>query len=313
VATEQRIQERAVQGMVEDESRIKGREAIARVAAGQTNPHIGQKEANVADAVALLHQVAAQRVDLVVLPELSNSGYILNSRAEAFDLSEPVPDGPTCQAYLDAVRGTQVHVVAGVCERDGNRLYNTAVVLGPNGFIGKYRKIHLWDEERLFFEMGDLGLPVFHLPFGRVGVMICYDAWFPETVRILKLQGADIICDPTCWVLLPGKNDAAAALAPVVHMVQAHMNNLFIVCADRCGSERGCSFIGSSCIAGPNGFVAGPGSSSSSDLLVADVNLSEARYHHRSDLANFVADRRTDVYDQALGYRAPLELERFSF
>ncbi|MDQ2741751.1 MAG: nitrilase family protein [Chloroflexota bacterium] len=269
-------------------------------------PHVGAKSANVAQAVEMLRRAIDQQADLIVLPELSNSGYVLDSRSEAFDLAELIPAGPTCEEYLRTIRSTSVYVVAGVCEREGNRLYNTAVLLGPDGYIGKYRKIHLWDEERLFFEPGDHGLPVFHLPFGRVGALICYDAWFPETIRILKLQGADIICDPTCWVLLPGVNDAAAALAPQVHMVQAHMNNLFIVCADRCGVERGCAFIGSSCITGPNGFVAGPASDAAPQFLMADINLTDARYNHRSALSDLYGDRRIDVYDVDLGYH-PLE------
>jgi predicted amidohydrolase len=291
----------------EEDRRTPGREALIRVAAAQTHPRIGHKEDNVRAAVELLRHAVDQRADLVVLPELGNSGYMFNSRAEAFALSEPIPDGPTCRAYLDVIRGTQLHVVAGICERDGTKLYNAAAVLGPDGFIGKYRKIHLWDEERLFFEPGNLGFPVFHLPFGRVGVMICFDGWFPESARILKLQGADIICDPTCWVLVPGLVEATNPLSAYVHMAQAHMNNVFIVCADRCGIERGCTFIGNSCIAGPSGFIAGPASFAETDLLITDINLAAARYHHWTALADPLADRRTDVYGSRLGYTPPAQ------
>lgn len=280
---------------------------MIRVAAAQLEPRVGDTAANLRKGLEVVRHAVEQHVDLIVLPELANSGYIFNSRAEAFSLSEAIPDGPTCRSYLDAIRDTGVHAVVGICERDGDRLYNSAVLLGPGGLIGHYRKLHLWNEERLFFEPGDLGLPVFHLPFGRVGILICYDAWFPETVRILKLQGADLICDPTCWDLMPGFVDESNNLMPPMHMGQAHMNNVFMVCADRCGVERGCTFAGSSCIVGPAGYVAGPASFSDEDFLVADINLSEARYHHWSELSDPLQDRRVDVYAADLGYRRPEE------
>jgi len=287
------------------DERIPNVESAVRLAAAQTHPRIGHKDENVAAAVDLIMKAIHQQVQLLVLPELGNSGYVMNSRKEAFDLSEAVPDGPTCATILQAIKGSDLYVCAGICERDGDVLYNAAALLGPDGYIGTYRKVHLWDEEKYFFEPGNLGFPVFRLPFGRVGVMICYDGWFPESSRILKLQGADVICDPTCWVLVPGLIEAKSPLSAFVHMAQAHQNNVYIICADRCGVERGCTFIGNSCIVGPSGFVAGPASFERPELLVSDVNLSTARRHHWTALADPIADRRTDVYDSLLGYRAP--------
>jgi predicted amidohydrolase len=288
--------------VVTDE-RLLGREAFVRVAAAQTHPHVGRKDRNVQESLRLIRQAAADDVQLLVLPELGTSGYIMNSRAEAFALSEPIPDGPTCTAVLEAIRGSRLHVCMGICERASNVLFNSAALLGPEGYIGTYRKVHLWDEEKLFFEPGNLGFPVFPLPFGRVGMMICYDGWFPESARILKLQGADIICDPTCWVLVPGLIEALNPLSAYVHMAQAHVNNIFIICADRCGVERGCTFIGNSCIVGPTGFVAGPASFDQTALVSAEVNLVQSRYHHWTALADPIADRRIDVYDRLLGYK----------
>ena len=286
-------------------TREQGREAMVRVAAAQLDLCIGEKTANIQKGLDALRQAAAQHVDLVVLPELGNSGYIFNSRAEAFALAESIPDGPTCQAYLEAICGTGVYAAVGLCERDGPRLYNSAALLGPEGFIGKYRKLHLWHEEQLFFEPGNLGLPVFHLPFGRVGLLICYDAWFPETTRILKLQGADIVCDPTCWDRMPGVADESNNLMPAIHMAQAHVNNVFMICADRCGVERGCTFVGSSCIVGPTGYLAGPASFADEAFITVGINLAEARYHHWTTLSNPLQDRRVDVYSADLGYRPP--------
>ena len=114
----------------------------------------------------------------------------LGLRQEAFALAEPVPDGPTTQAWLEAARRHGAVIVAGICERAGDALYNSAAVIGPQGFIGSYRKVHLWGAENLFFEPGDLGVPVWKTQFGRMAVAICYDGWFPETYRLAALQGA---------------------------------------------------------------------------------------------------------------------------
>jgi predicted amidohydrolase len=286
--------------------RIKGKESPVKVAAIQMEPRFGAKEHNVKKQLDLIRKAAAQGVRLVVLPELGNTGYIFNSRDEVIGLAETVPDGPSCEAWIKVAQEAGLYVCAGVAERDGDRFYNTAVLVGPSGFVGKYRKIHLWDEEKLFFEPGNLGLPVFHLPFGRVGIMICYDGWHPEVARILALQGADVICDPTCWVLVPGIVTPENPVSAYVHMASAHVNGVFMICADRCGTERGCVFLGNSCVAGPGGFIAGPASFEKEEIVTAEFNTVQARYRHWTDLANPLADRRTDVYDALLGYR-PVE------
>lgn len=279
-----------------------GRESLITVAAIQTHARSGDKEGNNQQALEALHRAADEGAELMVLPELGNSGYIFNSRDEALDLAERI-GGPTTSMWAELARERGVYICGGFPELDGGRLYNSAVLVGPEGFVGRYRKVHLWDEEKLFFEPGNLGLNVFHLPFGRVGIMICYDGWHPEVARILKLKGADIILDPTCWVLVPDVVTPDNPVSAYVHMATAHVNNLFVVCADQCGVERGCTFLGRSCIAGPSGFVAGPGSSEDPEIVTAQINLAQARYHHWTQLANPFADRRTDMFDSMLGYR----------
>ena len=285
--------------------RIKGKESVIKVAAIQMEPRVGDKAGNVKQQLAFIAEAAAQGVRLMVLPELGNTGYIFNTRDEVAELAEEVPGGPTCAAWITACREHGVYLCAGITEREGDKFFNCAALIGPQGYIGKYRKIHLWDEEKLFFEPGDLGIPVFHLPFGRVGVMICYDGWHPEVARILALQGADIICDPTCWVLVPGIVTAENPISAYVHMASAHVNGIFMLCADRCGTERGCTFLGNSCVVGPAGFVAGPASFEKPEIVAAEINLVQARYKHWTDLADPFADRRTDLYDRLLGYRPP--------
>ena len=141
---------------------------------------------------------------MLILPELASTEYVFNTREELSKLAEDIPRGDTCQSWIRTCKERQVHVCDGLAQRDGDEFFNIAVLNGPDGFIGKYRKVHLWDEEKLFFEPGDIGCPIFYFPFGRVGMIVCYDGWYPEVSRILALKGADIICDPACWVFVVG-------------------------------------------------------------------------------------------------------------
>ena len=95
-------------------------------------------------------------------------------------------------------------------------LYNSSVVIGPQGHLGTFRKVHLWNEENLYFEPGDVGYPVFKTPLGRIGTFICYDCWFPESFRLCALQGADIVCVPTNWVPIPGQDPKREAMANIL-------------------------------------------------------------------------------------------------
>lgn len=285
--------------------RVVGEESLVTLGAIQLEAVVGDKEGNNARALESLHRAADEDVQLMVLPELGNSGYMFNSREEALREAEPAFGGPTTTMWSGVARERGVYICGGLVECDGGRLYNSAVLVGPAGYIGRYRKVHLWDEEKLFFEPGNLGLNVFDLPFGRVAMMICYDGWHPEVARILKLKGADLILDPTCWVLVPDVVTPDNPVSAYVHLAAAHVNNLFIVCADQCGIQRGCTFLGRSCIAGPSGFVSGPGSALEAEIVSATINLAAARYHHWTSLANPFADRRVDLFDSMLGYREP--------
>jgi N-carbamoylputrescine amidase len=237
------------------------------------------------------------------LPELTNSGYVFRSRAEAFAAAEPIPDGPSVQAWRECALQHGVYIVAGIAENDGDRLFNSAVLLGPDGLIGTFRKAHLWNEENLWFEPGNGGFPVFDTPLGRIGVAICYDGWFPETFRLLALQGADIVCVPTNWVPIPGQRENKPPMATILAQAAAHSNSVFIACANRVGTERGQLFIGQSLIVNYTGWPdAGPASVDQSEILTADVDLGAARRKRNWNAFNQVLrDRRTDVYDEMLG------------
>lgn len=266
-------------------------------------PVFGDREANLATTLDRIDAAAALGAGLIVLPELCVSGYMFASRAEAFGLAELVPDGESVTAWAAACRRLGVHVVAGIAERAGDALYNSAVLVGPEGWIGTFRKLHLWNEENLYFEPGDLGVPVFRIPIGRVAMAICYDGWFPETYRLAALQGADIVCVPTNWVPIPGQRPGEAAMATTITMASAHVNSMFIAAADRVGEERGQPFIGQSLIVDQAGWpVAGPASQTDEEIVFAEVALADARRKRNWNAFNQpLRDRRVDVYDEGLG------------
>jgi N-carbamoylputrescine amidase len=171
-------------------------------------------------------------------------------------------------------------------------------LLGPGGLIGTYRKVHLWDNENTIFAPGDIGLPVFDTPLGRIGMLICYDLWFPEATRALALQGAELICVPTNWVPIPGQRPGAAAMATTLCQAAAHVNGVFVLAADRVGVERGQPFIGQSIIVGPTGWPeVAVASADDTALLTASIDVDRAEQSRAwNAFNNPLADRRPDVY-----------------
>lgn len=279
-----------------------------RIAVVQFDPQVGTQhgQTNLQTSLQLALQAAKNGANLIVLPELANTGYLFANRQDAFKHAEGVPDGPSVCAWLDFAQQHQVYLVAGLAEQDGMQLFDTAVLLGPHGFIGKYRKAHLWNKEKLWFTPGDLGFPVFETPIGRIGLMICWDVWFPEVPRLLSLQGADIICSLNNWVWTPPPlfDDAGKCMASYLTMTAAHVNNVFIAAANRIGEEQGERYLGCSLIAGTNGWPIGEVAPADEQaILYADVDLSTARsapiWNNLNDLCR---DRRVDVYESMLGY-----------
>ena len=282
---------------------MKTPEAEVVVAAIQMEPVFGRTEENVTSSIAKIEAAAAQGAQVIVLPELCNTGYMFASRKEAFDLAEPVPSGPSSQRWMEVAARLGVYLVAGITENADGKLYNSAVILEPEGYLGTYRKLHLWGDEALYFQPGDLGIPVFDTPLGRLACHICYDCWFPEVWRLEALQGAELICVPTNWVPIPGQDPKREAMANILVMGAAHSNSVFVAAANRTGTERGQPFIGQSLIVSQTGWpVAGPASGEGEEILVARINLADARRKRNwNDFNQPLRDRRTDVYDEMLG------------
>ena len=197
-------------------------ESTLRVACLQMEPRIGDKAYNLKRSLEMIGDAAAGGARLAVLPELCNTGYVFETREEAFRLAEGLPSGPTTEAWAQAAARHGLTLVAGITEREGEVLYNSAVVVGPRGYLGRYRKNHLWGAENLFFEPGNLGMPVIPTPAGRLACAICYDIWFPETFRLAALQGADILCVPTNWVPMAEQPTTLPVMANILAMGGAH-------------------------------------------------------------------------------------------
>lgn len=282
-----------------------------RVAVAQLELAPGAVEANRARILEAIEVARGDGADLVVLPELAASGYLLADWRQARSVAEPIP-GPTTAAWRDQAKAGDCHIIGGLCEQGDGAIYNSVAVVGPQGVVGVYRKLHLFDRERLLFAPGNLGLPVFDLPFGRVGVLVCYDLRFVEAMRILSVQGADLVAVPTAWA--PGFDprpppdgiiDQVRAAA-----VQANTAQMFVAAASRVGADDDLRFLGSSVIVDPNGrFVYGPASGEDEVVHVEEIDLADARRAKvRRPLIAPASDRRRDVYDELLGY----DMERYA-
>ncbi|MFI7025491.1 nitrilase family protein [Micromonospora sp. NPDC049900] len=264
----------------------------------QMAPVFGDVAANIAGTSAWIRAAADQGARLVVLPEAASAGYVFADRAEAARYAQPVPEGPTVTAWARLAAELDVWIVGGVTERDGDAVFNSAVLLGPTGHLGTFRKAHLWNDEKEIYDRNADGFPVYDTPLGRIGIGICYDAWFPETFRSAALQGADLVVLPSNWVPVPGQPTTAPAMANLMCMTGAHSNQCYVAGISRIGVENGQPFVGRSVLVGPDGWpIAGPASGDREELVLAEVDLIGTRAQRWHNPFNQpLADRRTDLY-----------------
>jgi predicted amidohydrolase len=257
-----------------------------KLATVQFCPALGDMKKNIASLKPLLDK--AKEADLVVLPELANSGYNFRDRKQALEFSED----PQNSLFVDFLAGYAAAnnntVVTGFNERAGNDLYNSALVINGNGIIGKYRKIHLFWNEKDIFLPGDLKPEVYETAGVRFGLLICFDWIFPELWRALALKGVDLICHPSNLVL-PGKAQKAVP-------VQAMMNRVYIATANRTGTEGNLTFTGNSIIADPEGNVIASASPASEEVLFADVDTEKSRNKMATPRNHIFNDRRPEFY-----------------
>jgi N-carbamoylputrescine amidase len=266
-----------------------------RVVCAQYAVRDGDPHHNLERSLHFIRRAAAQGADLIVLPELANSGCDLGSREQALGLADEIPGGPTVRAWRKETEGSGAYIVGGLLEREGDTLYNSAVLQGP-GVLGRYRKTHLWSKEKLMYEPGR-ELPVFDAPLGRVGLLVCYDAWFPEAARTLAVKGAEILCVPSNapddWV--PEHQRRGNLTMLDVHCIAAaNANRVVVAAANRVGD----GYLGRSCVVDATGGVLALADAAEEGLICAEVDLGRARYEKRlTDLSHSFEDRNPRVYE----------------
>jgi predicted amidohydrolase len=229
--------------------------------------------------------------DLIVLPELCTSGYMFSSRTELADFAEKVPEGLTCQVLARVSRERNMSIVFGIAESGPAGTSNSAVLVTPSGGVHVYRKTHLFMDEKNLFERGENAFVAFDAPGCRVGLLICFDYFFPEPARRLALDGALVVCHPANLVL-----DYAQSMTPT----RAAENRVFWVLANRTGTERlggrEMAFTGSSQIVDPTGKVLYRAKSDTEELVVVEVDLERAVDKRVTPNNDVFRDRRTDLY-----------------
>ncbi|NEM91847.1 nitrilase-related carbon-nitrogen hydrolase [Galbitalea soli] len=268
---------------------------MVRVAAVQLAPTVGDLAGNLAAARAAISGALEAGADLVVLPELTTSGYVFESQEEARALGIP-RDSPVFAEWAELVsaRPGALAVVGFAESGEDDLLYNSAAIVGAGGVLGVYRKVHLWDQEKLYFTPGSAAPLVIDTPQGRLGLMICFDLEFPEWTRLAALAGAEILVVPTNWPLFPRPEGERVAEVQI-GMATARINKMAVVCADRTGVERGVPWSGGTTIIGADGWVidsVGEGTG----VAWGDIDPADSRDKTLAGLAHAFGDRRTDLY-----------------
>ncbi len=267
-----------------------GAERRVRVRAHELSPLVGDRPRNV-DLISDAFRAAAESgVQLLVLPELATSGYYLRDRAEARAVAMTVSD-EQFDAW-SAMLAPGMTAVLGFCEVRDGELFNSAAVLAERGVIAVYRKIHLWDDEKLIFTAGNEPPVVVDTPAGRLGTIICYDLEFPEMPRSLAVNGAEIIAIPTNWPLLE-RPVGERAPEVVQAMAAARSSTVAIVCCDRAGDERGHAWTEGTSIVGSDGWLRGV--KEAEGILDAELTVgsNRARIGPRNHVFD---DRRPNLY-----------------
>ena len=239
---------------------------------------------NVENAIKLMRKSDA---DLIVLPELFNTGYNFKSNKEVLEVSEEIPEGYTTSKLKEFSKEKNVTIVFGLAEKTEKDLFNSLAIVSKGNYIGKYRKIHLFYEEKDFFLPGDLGFKLFEVDGVKLGVMICFDWFFPESTRTLSLMGADIICHPANLVM---------PYCPEAMKTICLQNRVFVITSNRVGDERGLRFIGQSQITGPDGKIIFRASEEKEEIIEIDIDPFKARDKNLNLKNNIFEDRKPEYY-----------------
>ena len=268
----------------------------------------GSRDGAIAQTEALMEQAAAKGAKIVCTQELFLSDYFCDKQStDLFNLAEPVP-GPTCEHFQKLAKKLGLVTILSLFERRAPGLHhNTAAIIDADGtLLGIYRKMHIPQdpsfEEKFYFAPGDTGFKAWDTKAGRIGVIICWDQWYPESARLTALDGAQIIFCPTAIGWLPEEKAALGERQRnswlTVQRGHAVANGCFYAAVNRVGTERGLEFWGSSFVADYCGEYIAKGSESNPELLIADCDLSAMEEHRR--IWPFFRDRRIDAYSGIL-------------
>ncbi|RDE14566.1 MAG: hypothetical protein C4K48_05835 [Candidatus Thorarchaeota archaeon] len=257
-----------------------------RIAVGQLAPLIADVDENLMTVSNILQKAEKVDVDVLVLPELCNSGYAFKNKGELSASAEPIPEGPMSQELLAWSGGGRL-VVAGICERTSEGFFNSAVVVGSGEHITTYHKIHLFLDEKDWFLPGDEEPPVIEYRGYRFGVMVCFDWAFPEVARVLTLQGAQVILHPAN-IVLPYCQDAM--------VTRSIENRVYTATANRTGIERGLTFSGASQITDVKGSRLTQMGRDETGLAWVDIDPSLADDKAITERNDLLEDRRPSLY-----------------
>ena len=269
--------------------------AITKIACAQIDCRIGDVASNRAKIIDRIREAAEQGAKLVILPECATTGYAFESLEEAAEVAEPL-DGPTASAIARVCEETGTYAIVGFIEKDGSRYFNAAMVTGPEGIRGSYRKVHMpYIGADRFLTPGDKPFEVFDLSIGRVGVLICYDMSFPEASRALKLLGAELIALPTNWPPGARRNPDFALNG------RALENHINFAATNRVGLERGWPFIGRSKVVDFNGDTLAEADGEAEQMIVVEIDFQQANNNKIVNVAGAyeidrIADRRPEFY-----------------
>lgn len=259
-----------------------------KTAVVQTDPQFGEKVSNIDQALALMRSVSA---DVYVLPELFASGYNFMGTDEVRSLAEPFREGDTYRIMKQFAKEHQCYVIYGFAESDNDLLYNSAGLIGYDDKETVYRKVHLFDREKLFFQPGDRGFSVTDTPYGKIGIMICFDWYFPESARTLAVMGAQLIAHPSNLVL-PNCPDSMPT--------RCLENRVFAATANRIGTEdRGgvrLTYIGQSQITSVKGEIHYRGPSDAPAIFSQELELHRSDNKNASERNHLLRDRRPEFY-----------------
>ena len=265
---------------------------MLRVGFFQFAPNFGEVATNLSKVVSVLRGAKA---DIIVLPELPFTGYFFQDRSELASLAQDPVKSPTVSTLIALCRDHDFLLVTGFAEKSADKIFNSALVIGGDGILHTYRKLHLFNTEKEYFDPGDTPLHTIEFRGVKIGIMVCFDWAFPEVARVLALQGADLLCHPSNLVL---------TYCQQTMLTRCLENSVFAVTANRFGSDirpgGTLTFTGQSQLAGPDGKLVYRAKPNEEELFIAEIDLNKARDKSMTQRNNLLEDRRPEYYTELI-------------